>query len=72
MTLKFLVAESNPRSSIDLSGLKHVKRMLVDKRNDPESETYGWIFTEVREILNLSLYLSLFVSDSLSVTDNKS
>ncbi|XP_060569329.1 cell adhesion molecule 3-like isoform X2 [Ruditapes philippinarum] len=47
MTLKFIVTESNPRSSIDLSGLKHVKRMLVDKRNDPESETYGWIFTEI-------------------------
>jgi hypothetical protein len=57
MTLKFTVAESNPRSSIDISGLKGVQRQLVDERNDPENETYGWIFTEVREILNFSLSL---------------
>ncbi|XP_060567899.1 uncharacterized protein LOC132726579 [Ruditapes philippinarum] len=45
MTLKFIVAESNPRSSIDLGGLKHVQRKMVDKRNDPVNETHGWIYT---------------------------
>ncbi|XP_060574109.1 nephrin-like isoform X3 [Ruditapes philippinarum] len=47
ITLKFIAAESNPRSSIDLSGLKHVQRKMVDNRNDPDNETHGWIYTAV-------------------------
>ncbi|XP_060567898.1 uncharacterized protein LOC132726578 [Ruditapes philippinarum] len=47
MTLKLKVAESNPKSSIDFSGLKHDQQQLFEERNDPENETHGWILTAI-------------------------
>jgi hypothetical protein len=52
ITLKFAVAESNPRSYIEINGLKHVQPELVNEKYEPENKTNGWRFTAVSDVIN--------------------
>ncbi|XP_060567900.1 cell adhesion molecule 4-like [Ruditapes philippinarum] len=45
--LKYTVAESNPKSSIGMSGVENNARMLVDKTYERKSETHGWALTVI-------------------------
>ena len=50
--LKYLVAESNPKSSYELTGVKNIQRTLVSRKYKPENDsTYGWTLSAVSETL---------------------
>ncbi|XP_060599347.1 uncharacterized protein LOC132752949 [Ruditapes philippinarum] len=45
--LKYTVAESNPNSSIGMSGVENVARTLVDKTYERKNGTHGWALTVI-------------------------
>jgi hypothetical protein len=51
--LKYTVAESNPKSSIGMSGVENVTRTLVDKTYKRKSGTHGWALTLVGETFKI-------------------
>jgi hypothetical protein len=51
--LKYNIAESNPKSFIDLSGIKNVARTLVGKIYERKGGKHGWTLTVVGEMLKV-------------------
>ncbi|XP_060602418.1 uncharacterized protein LOC132755556 [Ruditapes philippinarum] len=51
ITLKFSVEESNPKSSIVISGVKHIEQSWVDDKIEQQNKTYGWTYTSIQSFI---------------------